>query len=767
MGTTQAHPKSYIVNSKIVNRSQTTDMKTKHLLAAIAILLSCQCAWSAAAPKREFRATWLATVSDIDWPRTKNNASAQKAELTTYFDQCVAGGLNACCFQVRSLSDALYKSSYEPWAACLTGTRGKDPGYDPLAFAIEEAHKRGLELHVWVNPFRVTSAGSIATSDKVYQNCKDYILKYNNGSFSGQILDPGNPDARAYVINVLMEIINNYDVDGIIMDDYFYPYGGTTNEDAASKAAYKPASMTDGDWRRDNVDKTIKALYDAIQVSKPWVRFGMGPFGIWTMQSAVAQKYGISLPEGIVGLDDYEVQACNTVEWVKGGYVDYIAPQLYWSSQIAAQSYSVLNQWWAQDVCEHFSALLPGNQRVDFYSSQAAYHAYDGYRGYDDGVAEIQRQIDFNRQYSPDAPGAIFYNTNSYVKMYSQLRASHFPQQALPPAMDWKAEATLSAPTDLTLTGTTLTWSHPSAERFTVYAFPKGTNTDEALSSSQYLLGVVYGTSYSLQGIADLSDLTLAVCPYDRYGVEYTPALYNEGTATPDITWVLNGGTVSVPVPTNAELWEAFKPYYNTYYGLSRADQPIDKVSTFANAYMQDIMTNTKSEYKWLGDYIHVTAALQYYTLENESAWRWAVHAFFNCSPANSLAVSAPDFTTAGQPSEWGFDYQFAHGGVVLPSSVTESYTLPTPTKEGATFLGWYDNPQFSGSPLTTIPADWKGTLYARWEDTPTGIGTTETMNGGMRIYDMTGHYVGTDLQEVGKGVFIVVQGNKVKKVIR
>lgn len=331
--------------------------------------------------------------------------------------------------------------------------------------------------------------------------------------------------------------------------------------------------------------------------------------------------------------------------------------------------------------------------------------------------------------------------------------------------MDWKAKTTLAAPTNLSLTGTTLTWSHPTAERFTVYAFPKGTNTDEALASSQYLLGVVYGKSYDLSAIANLTDYTIAVCAYDRYGVEYTPALYNEGKA--DITWVLNGGTVSVPVPTNAELWEAFKPYYNTYYGLSRADQPIDKVSTFAAAYMQDIMTNAKSEYKWLGDYVLSVATAQGYTLDSESAWRWAVHAFFNCSPANSLAVKAPDFTVAGKPTEWGGAYQAYYGDGILPSSVSEEYTLPIPKKGDVAFMGWYDNPQFKGSPLTSIPAGWKGTLYARWEDTPTGIETTETMNGGMRIYDMTGHYVGTDLQEIGKGVFIVVQGNEVKKVIR
>ncbi len=721
----------------------------------------------AASPKREFRATWLATVQNIDWPKTKDNATAQKNELTTYFDQCKAGGLNACCLQVRSLSDALYKSSYEPWGACLTGTRGKDPGYDPLAFAVEEAHKRGLELHVWVNPFRVTSAGSIATTDKVYQNCKDWIIKYNNGSFTGQIIDPGFPEARAYVIKVLMEIINNYDVDGIIMDDYFYPYGGTTKEDSVSHATYKPASMTDGDWRRDNVDKTIKALYDAIQASKPWVRFGMGPFGIWTMQSAVAQKYGISLPSGIVGLDDYEVQACNTVEWVKGGYVDYIAPQLYWSSQIAAQSYSVLNQWWAQEVCEHFSALLPGDQRVDFFASQAAYHAYDGYRGFDDGVTEIQRQIDFNRQYTPTKPGSIFYNTSSYVKMYAQLCTSHFAQCALPPAMDWKAGTELAAPTGLTRNGATLTWSHPTAERFTVYAYPKGLEQSDAINNPQYLLGVSYAKSYEVSGITDWDNTTLAVCAYDRYGVEYTPALYNGETA--DITWVLNGGTVSVPVPTNAELWETFKPYYNTYYGLARADQPIDKVSTFAAAYMQDIMTNTKSEYKWLGDYIYTVATAQGYTLDTETAWRWTVHAFFNCSEANSLTIKVAGFTTAGQPSAWGEAYQVAHGGAVLPQSVSAEYTLPTPTKEGATFLGWYDNASFAGQLLTVIPAGYRGTLYARWSDSTTGLDRV-CRDTEVRVYDAMGRYVGADkaqLAQLARGIYIVVEGDKAAKIIR
>lgn len=758
----------------------------KKLLLSLTTILFCATAW--AEPQREFRATWFTTHYAIDWPTAKvtttGNAAqiaAQQKEMTDILDDLVEGNMNAFCFQARPLSDAYYKSSYEPWGVNLTNIRGKDPGYDPLAYAIQEGHKRGLEVHVWVNPFRVTVSGTVATTDKVWENCKDWIIKYDNGSFSGQIIDPGFPEARAYVIKVLMEIINNYDIDGIIMDDYFYPYGGTTTEDATSKGLYKPEGMSDGDWRRSNVDKAVKALYDSIQSVKPWVRFGMGPFGIWTTQKSVAASYGISLPTGITGLDDYEVQACNPVEWVKGGYVDYIAPQLYWSSQIAAQSYSVLCKWWGDDVCRYFSAKLPGDQRVDFFVSQAAYHAYpekDGsyYRGYDDGVIEIQRQIDYNRQYDAVTPGSIFYNTKAYQKMHNELKASHFTYKALPPAMDWKATTTLAAPSNLSLSGTTLSWTHTEAERFTVYAYPKGTDMTTALSTSQYLLGVAYGKSYDLSVLSGIDNYTIAVRAYDRFGVEYTPALYNE--AKSDITWVLNGGTVSVPVPTNAGLWETFMPYYNTYYAgrtyIPRSTQTIDKVSTFANAYMQEIMTDATSEYKWLGDYVYSVATAQGYTLStsmdnaDESAWRWTVHAFFNCSEAGSLSVKVAGFTTAGQPSAWGSAYQLAHGGVILPSSVSETYTLPTPTKEGETFLGWYDNPSFSGSPLITIPAGYTGTLYARWSDSaPSNVSDVSTGSAtGIALYDTMGRYVGKDISVLGHGVFIITSNTNTSKII-
>lgn len=514
-------------------------------------------------PKYEFRATWL--TNSIDWPKT-TNVEIQKKMLCDIFDVMVKGNMNAACFHVRAFSDAMYKSSYEPWSASLTGTRGGDPGYDPLAFAIEEAHKRGIELHVWVNPFRVTSSGYLDTTDLVWKNARQWIIKYNNSSFKGQIIDPGYPEARAYVHKVLMEIVNNYDIDGIVMDDYFYAYGGTYSEDAASKQAHKPSGVkdidrdgsTDDDWRRANVDSVICNLYKAIQEVKPWVRFGMGIPGSWSMKANAAKAYGISLPAGIVAMESYDYLYCNALEWVKQGWVDYLNPQIYWSTKATKQDYRVLCHWWSQTVCENFSdKYLSNGQRVHFFPSQAAYGATDpdngGLAGYEDGVLEIQRQIDANRQnLSSGYTGSVFFNTSSYIQLFRDLKESHFQLKTLPPPMDWKKNTTLAAPTNFKLSDSLLTWSHPTAERFTLYAYPRGLSTTEALNNPSYLKSIVYGNSFNLIGLGDISKLTIAVCSYDRYGREHQVATF-EGEGVFDypevIFWELNGGTVDVELP--------------------------------------------------------------------------------------------------------------------------------------------------------------------------------------------------------------------------
>ena len=513
--------------------------------------------------KHEFRATWLTTGFGIDWPKAKTE-QAQKDGLINIFNVMARGNMNAACLQVRSFSDAIYKSSYEPWSEVLTGTRGKDPGYDPLAFAIEEAHKRGIELHVWINPFRVTSSGELDTTDLVWKNAGQWIIKYNNSSFKGQIIDPGYPEARQYVHNVIMEIINNYDIDGIVMDDYFYAYGGTYNEDAASKKAHKPSNVidvdkdgsTDDDWRRANVDSVIYNLYKAIQEVKPWVRFGMGVPGSWSMKSKAAAAYGISLPTGIRAMESYDYLYCNALEWVKQGWVDYLNPQIYWSTQVSAQNYRVLCNWWSQTVCENFSNKLSNNQRVHFFASQAAYAVTDpdaGFSGYGDGVLELQRQIDANRDnLSSGYTGSVFFHTSAYMQLFREIKESHFQQKALPPAMNWKIKEQFEAPSEFEQVDHILSWSHPTAERFTLYAYPRGMNLEEAMSNPAHLKAIIYGFSYDMTGLGDISQLSIAVCSYDRYGGEHQAAIYN-GDGIYDfpevIFWELNGGVVDVELP--------------------------------------------------------------------------------------------------------------------------------------------------------------------------------------------------------------------------
>ena len=751
--------------------------------------------------KHEFRATWFTTHYAIDWPSTKATSESkreqQKKEMTNIFDEMVAGNMNAVCMQVRSLSDATYKSSYENWASILTGTRGKDPGYDPLAYAVEEAHKRGLELHVWVNPFRVTSGGTISTDDLVWKNAGEWIIKYDNGSFDGQIIDPGFPDARAYVIKVLMEIVNNYDVDGIVMDDYFYPYGGTTTEDAKSKALYKPDNVvdvnkdgdTDDDWRRSNVDVCLKALYDTIQSVKPWVRLGMGTFGIWSTQKKAAQAYGLTLPSGISGLDDYDVQACNPVEWVMNGYVDYINPQLYWATSTTSTNYNVLCEWWAKDVCEHFSNQLPDGKKVHFFISQAAYRAVDG--GFSEGIAEIQKQITANRKnLSSGSTGSVFYNTKSYRQMATDLAASHFIYKALPPAMDWKSKIALEAPTDLKISGNTVTWQHPTAERFTVYVYPKGLDFATAQKDAQYLQGVVYGQSCELN-VEGLMDMTIAVCSYDRFGVEHGVALLNGGkfpesdpNAT-EITWVLNGGVLkTIAAPTNEELWEMWKPDYVSFYDNLYKDQFIGSedramndvlgftwINSMGKGLAAEFMTQS-ADWKWLKDYILAEAEAQDKTIESDNNWRYNLYSFFNCDNAayrvdGYCAGSTVDFTEAGKPDVWGPYYPNAgETDMQLPNQVTETYVLPTPTHpDGYEFLGWYTTATITGEAVVAIPAGWKGTLYAHWEEPTTGIVNIDTDNS-VKVYDVFGRYVGNNIDNLSHGLYVIVQGGNVTKII-
>lgn len=749
----------------------------KHILLVLVGIFSCLqlSAQSSnnASPKHEFRATWFATVTNIDWPTASNlTVNQQKAELIAILDKLQAGNINAVCLQVRSQGDALYKSSYEPWAVALTGTRGKDPGYDPLEYAIQEAHNRGMELHAWVNPFRMsTTEGGRLTEAQVndlYTGLSwDWVLTYDNGTFTGQIIDPGYPEAREYIKNVVMEIVDKYDIDGILMDDYFYPYGGTTNEDDVSLGLYKPNDVkdingdgnTDDDWRRSNVDALVKLIYDELNTGankKPWVRFGLAPFGVWTVQPKAAAAYGISLPNGISGQDCYEQLACNPIEWIKNGYIDYISPQLYWPTTTSpndyrrAQDYHILYNWWS-DICTQFSKELPGDQVVQFYPSHSADRVYDSHQW---GANEMRTQVGYNqKKLTHGYSGSVFFSTRFYLNLKNakgeyvcgtldstlceQLHASHYQHKALVPPMAWKATEDLVAPNTLRISGNRLTWQHDDADRFTVYIYPKGVRMSQAIEDVNYLQGVVYGKSFALPNSFDITTHNVAVRSYDRYGVEHEAAEYG-----PDVTYVLNGGVVE-SVPTNEELWASFKKASTDLATLGTLEEiatqttPCKVICTKLEATeVQEAFNN--ANWTWLKEYIArvqnaqkgnavATSTVPELTDDLTAAtWRYAIAAFFLQTQYTAWPYSA-DFTTAGKPEAWGPAYQAANGGTgdpktslyTLPDFIDEPLTLPTASSNPRiyhpseyTFLGWIDQ---TGT-ITELSDGYKGTVYAQWD---------------------------------------------------
>src|SRR5690554_2365926 len=518
-------------------------------------------------PGQEMRAAWLTTVFRLDWPSTvitsegnQSQINQQKQQLINILNSIKAAGLNAVFLQVRAEADAIYESGFEPWSRNLVATRGMDPGYDPLEFAIDECHKRGLELHAWVNPYRFEStAGKYSGEAGDYrQTNPEWVLTYSG---EGSILDPGNPEVRQRITDIIEEIVLNYDIDGIVFDDYFYAYGGTpANLDQYSQEKWKPASMNLGDWRRDNVNKTIAAVYDVIKEHKPWVRFGVAPFGIWTMDQSVASSYGLSLPSGITGLDAYKSIYADAMAWLRDRTVDYISPQIYWPTTSSGQDYKKLAPWWSDAankfgrhmyVSHSLSSLEPSDYpppvalksaTTDFlrtelnglsmleYFSQIPYVNYN--IAFD--ASEIGLQIYWNRISSKNnAPGSVFFRssmleTSGFV---NYLKSNEYKHQALPPVITWNEKREVSLVSDIHIEDKMLKWDAPDTNvRYAVYAIPDlFINQPGIFKDASYLVGMSYDFQYDLSNMPELlSGHIFAISVIDRNGYEYPPATMGE-----------------------------------------------------------------------------------------------------------------------------------------------------------------------------------------------------------------------------------------------
>ncbi len=374
-------------------------------------------------PMREFRAAWVATVDNIDWPSKRGLPVAnQKAELLGILDTAQRMNLNAIILQVRPACDALYNSPHEPWSEYLTGAMGTapDPYYDPLEYAVSEAHRRGLELHAWFNPYRAhhASATSPISATHISRRSPSVCKTYGKQMW----LDPGEPTVQQHSTRVILDVVKRYNIDGVHLDDYFYPYkvkDSSGNEvdfpDGPSFRRYTSGggSLPRNDWRRENVNQFIERLYEAIKKEKRWVKFGISPFGI--------ARPG--LPPQIKGFDQYAELYADTVKWLKNGWCDYWTPQLYWRIDPPAQSYPVLLRYWSeQNVTERH--LWPGN-----YTSKAGTWPAE----------EFANQVRVTRKQA-GAGGNVHFSMKALVNNQSGVATALrevYSEPALVPASPW------------------------------------------------------------------------------------------------------------------------------------------------------------------------------------------------------------------------------------------------------------------------------------------------------------------------------------------
>ncbi len=416
------------------------------------VLLLFLCSPLFAQPKREFRGIWIANVGNVDWPSQKGlSAEEQQQELIDLLDLIKRQGLNAVFFQIRNACDAVYESNLEPWSEWLTGQQGKSPGYDPLAFAIQECRKRNLEIHAWMNPYRaVTDIRSASLApNHVARTRPDVLLAYG----PLRLLDPGRPEVRSFVTRVVMDVVRRYDIDGIHFDDYFYPYPqkGLTLNDNATFANHSRGMTNRADWRRDNVNLLIEAVSDSIHRVKPWVKFGISPFGIWKNRVSSSSEGSDSR-----GFEAFSGNFADSRKWVDEGWVDYIAPQVYWSMGNGKANYSTIVPWWSNNVSEQHLYIGHGVYKVN---SDANWRK----------PLEVPNQIQYNRTF-PNVQGSILFSAktlrNNPNRVSDALLENVYQTTALIPTMPWKNVTSPPVPTQLDAqlnenNTITLKWSYP------------------------------------------------------------------------------------------------------------------------------------------------------------------------------------------------------------------------------------------------------------------------------------------------------------------
>ncbi len=374
-------------------------------------------------PKRELRGVWVATVNNIDFPKVPTtNGVAQKEQWKKMVERFKEMGLNAVFVQIRPTADAFYASEFVPWSKFLTGEQGTAPvpSYDPLAYMTKVAHDNGMDFHAWINPYRATmDLDTMSLSPwHVFYKHRDWLVEYGNKFY----MNPGIPEVRKHIVSVVEEITANYDIDGIHMDDYFYPYPiqGKAFNDSLQYETYGELYGSLEDWRRNNNDQLIEALAVAIKQKKPYLKFGVSPFGVWRNKST--DPIG---SETTAGAQSYDDLYADVVTWLENGWIDYVAPQIYFNIGYPPADYEILLKWWRR---------YAGTQKLVI--GQAAYKVGANPVQAWQETDEIPDQIKMNRSYD-DVKGSIFFSAKSLLNnplgISDSLSGTYFVGNAITP----------------------------------------------------------------------------------------------------------------------------------------------------------------------------------------------------------------------------------------------------------------------------------------------------------------------------------------------
>ncbi|WP_309120611.1 family 10 glycosylhydrolase [Paenibacillus sp.] len=507
------------------------------------------------APKAELRAAWIATVDNVDWPRKGvTDAATQQQDYVELLDELQAAGMNAVIMQIKPTADAFYPSEYGPWSEWLTGQQGKDPGYNPLAFTLEEAHKRNLEFHAWFNPYRISLQDDVTklVPDHPARLHPEWVVSYGGKLY----FDPGIPEAKQFIIDGIMEVVEQYDIDAVHFDDYFYPYpvAGVDFPDQRTYETYGAGFANKADWRRHNVNTFVQEVAEAIKAEKPHVKFGISPFGIWKNKSQDPTGSDTN------GLSSYDAIYADSKTWVEQEWIDYITPQIYWYMGYSPAAYDVLVEWW--------SDLVKG-KNVHLYSGQAVYRIGSADPAWQN-PDEMPNQVAYNRNYD-EVRGSMYFSAKWFgdnpLGFTDRLKNELYREPALVPVMPWLGGAAPQAPAETSATarggaGVELTWQDGGASAGDEAAYYVVYRFDGAAAGDTSRPEAIVGTARAADGaVQRFTDGTAASGATYTYVVTAVSRLHRESVPSAPAT-VRNVPDVEAPTTTAVASGEERNGWY-------------------------------------------------------------------------------------------------------------------------------------------------------------------------------------------------------------